>query len=221
MMRKLNHLLAFVLVVGLVLTTAYLISAQQEGGRRQRPGQFQRRQMVPEAMMQRRVEQVMGQLNLSDDEVAVLKPKIETFLLSRLMQMREMQDMIADLQKAIRSEDDARIEEKLEFVKAKRKEHEQKAKTLEDELRVLLTLKQEAILTVSGIVNGGSSGSFFGRPGGMRGRMEGFNPGRMGGSPNVGQDAPDFSLKTLDGKKTITLSSFKGKPVVLVFGSYT
>jgi hypothetical protein len=41
-------------------------------------------------------------------------------------------------------------------------------------------------------------------------------------APAVGDSAPDFSLKTLDGKATVTLSSFKGeKPVVLIFGSYT
>lgn len=40
--------------------------------------------------------------------------------------------------------------------------------------------------------------------------------------PDVGQEAPDFTLGTLDGKGTITLSDFRGKkPVVLVFGSYT
>ena len=38
----------------------------------------------------------------------------------------------------------------------------------------------------------------------------------------VGDVAPDFTLKTLDGKKTVTLSSFQGKkPALLVFGSYT
>ncbi len=36
----------------------------------------------------------------------------------------------------------------------------------------------------------------------------------------VGQAAPDFSLKTLDGKP-VSLASLKGRLVVLVFGSYT
>ena len=37
-----------------------------------------------------------------------------------------------------------------------------------------------------------------------------------------GQAAPDFTLKSPDGKRTFKLSSFKGKkPVVLIFGSYT
>ena len=40
--------------------------------------------------------------------------------------------------------------------------------------------------------------------------------------PKVGEPAPDFELKTLDGKETIKLSQFKGsRPVVLIFGSYT
>lgn len=39
---------------------------------------------------------------------------------------------------------------------------------------------------------------------------------------STGQAAPDFSLKTKDGRKTVELSSFKNKrPVVLIFGSYT
>jgi hypothetical protein len=43
-----------------------------------------------------------------------------------------------------------------------------------------------------------------------------------GGTHNVGDVAPDFSLETLDHQSTVTLSSFRGeKPVVLVFGSYT
>lgn len=41
-------------------------------------------------------------------------------------------------------------------------------------------------------------------------------------APAAGEQAPDFTLATLDGKKKITLSSFRGnKPVILIFGSYT
>lgn len=37
-----------------------------------------------------------------------------------------------------------------------------------------------------------------------------------------GDAAPDFTLRTLDGSGSVTLSSFRGqRPVVLVFGSYT
>ena len=42
------------------------------------------------------------------------------------------------------------------------------------------------------------------------------------GRAAVGDEAPDFSLPTLDRAETVTLSSFRGdRPVVLVFGSYT
>lgn len=40
--------------------------------------------------------------------------------------------------------------------------------------------------------------------------------------PRVGQRGLDFRLKTQDGKRTITLSEYRGKkPVVLVFGSFS
>jgi hypothetical protein len=43
-----------------------------------------------------------------------------------------------------------------------------------------------------------------------------------GGSVQVGDPAPDFSLPTLDHRATVQLSHYRGdRPVVLVFGSYT
>jgi len=50
------------------------------------------------------------------------------------------------------------------------------------------------------------------------------SPGRRAndGAPNVGEIAPTFILKSLDGKSETDLESFRGqKPVVLFFGSYT
>ena len=41
------------------------------------------------------------------------------------------------------------------------------------------------------------------------------------GQLQVGDPAPDFTLKTVDGAKQVALSSLRGQPVVLVFGSYT
>ena len=39
---------------------------------------------------------------------------------------------------------------------------------------------------------------------------------------HVGDLAPDFKLKTLDGKRTVRLRALRGQqPVVLIFGSYT
>jgi hypothetical protein len=39
--------------------------------------------------------------------------------------------------------------------------------------------------------------------------------------PKVGGSAPDFRLKAADGKRELALSDLRGKPVVLVFGSFT
>ena len=42
------------------------------------------------------------------------------------------------------------------------------------------------------------------------------------GRVEVGDDAPDFSLPTVDRTQVVRLASFRGeRPVVLVFGSYT
>jgi cytochrome oxidase Cu insertion factor (SCO1/SenC/PrrC family) len=42
-----------------------------------------------------------------------------------------------------------------------------------------------------------------------------------GGALSHGDPAPDFTLPTQDGSSRVTLSSLRGRPVVLVFGSYT
>jgi len=53
-------------------------------------------------------------------------------------------------------------------------------------------------------------------------RQEMLRQSQETGGPNLGQEAPDFTLRTLDGEGTVKLSDFRGKkPVVLVFGSYT
>jgi hypothetical protein len=55
--------------------------------------------------------------------------------------------------------------------------------------------------------------------------MKGMVSGEIGSfheGPKVGREAPEFSLKTQDGKKQIKLSDYRGKkPVILVFGSFT
>lgn len=45
---------------------------------------------------------------------------------------------------------------------------------------------------------------------------------RQDGAPRVGQNAPLFTLKSLDGQSEFDLSASHGKrPVLLFFGSYT
>lgn len=40
-------------------------------------------------------------------------------------------------------------------------------------------------------------------------------------SVEPGELAPDFTLPRTDGRGTVTLSDFRGRPLVLVFGSFT
>ena len=50
----------------------------------------------------------------------------------------------------------------------------------------------------------------------------GKRPARRADTISVGDSAPDFQLKTLDGKVTMQLSRLcVDRPVALVFGSYT
>jgi hypothetical protein len=50
------------------------------------------------------------------------------------------------------------------------------------------------------------------------GRTQQSRDGRL----EIGDEAPDFTLKTLDGSAEAQLSSYRGEaPVALIFGSYT
>ncbi len=55
--------------------------------------------------------------------------------------------------------------------------------------------------------------------------LNGFLTGELGSffeGPGIGDRAPNFTLKTHDGKRTVSLKDYRGKkPVVLVFGSFT
>ena len=54
--------------------------------------------------------------------------------------------------------------------------------------------------------------------------LKGLLAGELGSpfeGPPLGAKAPPFTLRTPDGKKEIALQDLRGKPVVLVFGSFT
>lgn len=44
---------------------------------------------------------------------------------------------------------------------------------------------------------------------------------QQGPGPDVGKEAPGWKLKSQDGKTEVELAKLKGKPVLLIFGSYT
>jgi hypothetical protein len=54
--------------------------------------------------------------------------------------------------------------------------------------------------------------------------LEMFFNGELGlwsPGPKLGDEAPDFTLPTHDGARSVTLSQCRGKPVILIFGSFT
>ena len=61
------------------------------------------------------------------------------------------------------------------------------------------------------------------RDGQRRGRRDrGESREQSVNNPKAGEEAPPFTLKSVDGKQETNLSSFRGKrPVILFFGSYT
>jgi predicted RNase H-like nuclease (RuvC/YqgF family) len=177
-MRRLNLILAFVLVTALALTAAHIISAQQRGGMQQGQGR-QQRQFDPEQMFERRLDRIkqnIKEMGLSAEEVDYLGTQIGNFLREGMNQRNAMQTLIEDLQKAMDAKNEAEMKTKLSEIKAKRKEHEKKLEEMEAKLIELLPVELEARLTIDGIIN---SGGGFGmmRIGGPRGQ---------GGMPGAG-----------------------------------
>ena len=189
--RKLNRPFTLVLAVCLMLTSTYFISAQEDTRpdrpRQQRQrgqrGEGGRRQFDPAQMVERQTQRAIEQLNLSDEEAAVLGPRIKAIAENRIQRREEMRPLVQALRTAIDGTDDAQMKSALEAIKAMRKEHQAKSEALEKDLVELLTLRQEAQLTVAGIVNSGSGFGFGGRGGRFGGREgrrggEGRRPGR-------------------------------------------
>jgi hypothetical protein len=182
-MRRLNLILAFVLVTALVLTAAHIISAQQQrGGMQQQRQGRQQRQFDPEQMFERRLERIkqnMQEMGLSAEEVDYLGTQVGNFLREGMNQRNAMQTLVEDLQKAMDAKNEAGMKAKLSEIKAKRKEHRKKLEEMEAKLIEVLPLELEARFTVDGIVNAGGGMGFGMRFGGPRG--QGGMPGAPGG----------------------------------------
>ena len=186
---KLNRPLVAIFIIGLVLSSAYFISAQedtrpdrssrQQQERRER-GEGRRGQFDPAQMAERQTQRAIEDLNLSDEEAAVLVPKIKAIAQHRLQERQELRSFAQALRTSVDSGDNKQIKAALKSFKAHQAAQKDKAETLEQELVELLTLRQEAQLTIAGVVNNDSGFSGFGDRRGRRGSGE----GRRGNRPD-------------------------------------
>ena len=177
------HTLIF--IVGFVLTSAYYISAQEdtrpdrsnrgEQGRGNRGGE-QRGQFNLEEMVERQTQRAIEELNLSEDEKTVLVPRIKAITEHQIGRRRDLRPLVEALRTAVDSGDNAKIKSALDALKAKQSQQKTKSDSLQAGVVELLTVRQEAQLTIAGIVN--NSGGFGGF-GGRRGRTGGGD-GRRG-----------------------------------------
>lgn len=187
--RKLNRSFVGIFTIGLVLASAYFISAQEDtrpdrSSREQRTrgerGERGRGQFNIAEIVERQTQRAIENLNLSDEEGAVLVPKIKAIAQHRLEQRQTLRPLTQTLRTSVDGEDKAEIKSALDALKAQQSKQKTKAEALEKELVELLTLRQEAQLTIAGIVNSdGGAGGF----GGRRGRLGGGD-GRRGDRPD-------------------------------------
>jgi len=196
-LKRFNHTLVFALIIGLLLLSVHIISAQQntrqgrqqQGARqgRQQQGARQGRQFDPAQMMARMLERTMEGLNLSEEEATVIKPKIEGLMQARFDQSSEVRELTTGLQEAVDAKDSDQIVAKLTALKKKLKENKDKLEKMENELIELLTPEQEARLTLSGTVNsgGGIGGGFGGFRGGQPGQRGQRNRSGAPGAPGA------------------------------------
>ena len=186
---KLNRPLMAIFVIGLVLSSAYFISAQEDtrpdrSSRQQRErgerGERGRGQFNIAEMVERQTERAIENLNLSDEETTILVPRIKAIAQHRLQQRQELRPFTQALRTSVDGGDRAQIKAALKSFKAHQAAQKEKTEALEKELVELLTVRQEAQLTIAGIVNNDSG---FGGFGGRRGRIGGGD-GRRGDRPD-------------------------------------
>ena len=182
---KLNRSLIAIFVIGFILTSAYFISAQEdtrpdrsnlqqrERGER---GEGRRGQFEPAQIAERQTQRAIEDLNLSDEEAAVLVPRIKAIAQHRLQHRQELRPFTQALRTSVDSGDTKQIKAALKTFKAQQAAQKEKAETLEKDLVELLTVRQEAQLTIAGIVNNDGG---FGGFGNRRGRLGG-GEGRRG-----------------------------------------
>lgn len=144
----------------------------------------------PSRFQTRMLEMSTTNVKLTAEEAKVIMPKIEALYNYRFSSMQEIRPLRQDLQDLMESgkASDKAVKQVLDKIKTKAAELKKKSDELENSLKSVLTIQQEAQLTLNGVITNGVTGMGFGGgrmmggPGGFGGR--GGNRG--GGNNNAG-----------------------------------
>lgn len=153
-MRK--YICLLVAIMTFVVIFVFAVIAQQGDQQKQINQRFATRfdpGKLSEKLIEQRANLALKRLELSEEESDLLKPKLFGILKLHFEYNREMKNLNDELQKAIDTNSDEQIKVKLAEVKSKRKEYKAKVESQENEIIKSLKVKQEAQLTVLGIIN--------------------------------------------------------------------
>ena len=136
----------------------------------------------PTQMVQMMVDRATTNLGLTADEAQVIIPKIEKILKLRISSSQDIQPLQDDMMTLLNDSKtgDRAIKVQLDKLKAKAADIKKATDAAEKELKDVVTIRQEAQLTMSGILSNGM-GMMFGRGLGGGGRGGAGGPGGGGG----------------------------------------
>ncbi|MCX7918049.1 MAG: hypothetical protein N3A72_00285 [bacterium] len=168
--KVLTSVLVVSLFIGVVLVMAQEPPPPPSETQRPGPGGFD-----PAQFQARMIERSTTNVKLTADEAKVIMPKIEALISYRFSSMQELQPLRQDLRDLLESgkASDKAIKQALDRLKAKAAEIKKKTEELETNLKSVLTIQQEAQLTLNGVITqglgmggmgfGGARGGFGGR----------------------------------------------------------
>jgi Spy/CpxP family protein refolding chaperone len=126
----------------------------REGLRRMLNPNAGRRKRSPEEMMRYRLKEIQKALELLPEEAMIIMPKIEEIVKTQGGKVSAYRDQRRQVEALLKSPDvdEESIDRELALLRKLREEEKNKIEKLQEGLRELLTLKQEAKLVLAGIL---------------------------------------------------------------------
>jgi len=130
------------------------VKGGREGLRRMMNPKAGRRQRSPEEMMRYRLKEIQKALELLPEEAMIIMPKIEEIVKTQAGKVSAYRDQRRQVEALLKSPevDEESIDRELALLRKLREEEKNKIEKLQEGLRELLTLKQEAKLVLAGVL---------------------------------------------------------------------